>query len=1143
MHKRHLWIDVRGAGLYWPAAGNVDISATGKGTLAYWNKAPDYTFYRTEQRRWRIWINENNHVMNRGRGIHVVSNGEHYLSGSIANSITESERAQLEFNVFTWDFAAGVIQAYYNDAIPAHDPVTGVPAPSGSPSAIYLGPDYTDDWASAESWIGQCINQEFYIVGIWDEVISEAQISALYNQGQRTYIFQPADGNGNMTFRLKFHNGLTADIAGGEGDWAQDEGANADRFCLVDEGIRTLGTAIYPLGMPRHDHSNDDRKPLSAVCPVLYSSGLQRIATTDTNETNYAKLRLDGYSQKLGGAGYPNVPKPGTYRQLIHVPDNGVTPAGYEMGIGPIAYIHHPFAGSGVYDWGSGRSFTVVADGANSASSFRTDLDDFADDYWNGAVLTFLSGNCTGRQLFVSDWNNTTKFITVEADLPNIPEAGSIGVVNPYSRICGQDSNETYHEYCIEASLWARHDSSRHFVLLEWQQAPSSAPTLRYEKGRTVVMPGCPQRELGRGSNYGMWWWDDGYYDEPGGTNLEIWLEKVEIGGPQTYQILRRDGRNHGPALADNFMVMTRSSDGDPGDSVKVWYQRNLAWSKQRPTKITDYQAVTADLQASGTWRETTGMPIPIAYDAENQVVTAALQGTDSGGVSRLGYVQGHWDEETGRISWEDETPPTGKSNPVLDAATLRCERESDSLQSGVRIENVIEALDGTWSLIYTGSTDVADETGIYALHNAPDRWSFDHATQFAGELITKGGKGYDLHMPWGNGYVPWANAHIYGPVMKNPYAQATERRYLAFVSAKTIFHNGTVWNDTMRPVVGFAGTDIKSLAPLPYNREVSPLAAPQAHDIHGGILGQEDCIGLLIEYTGGATCGIGLFTSEDALHFQELWPTNATLDAFIPQGELPGEGTRLGPGPTFQLGEKRIYYYRWGDYRNFAWCRYNGETWYNLGDDETTGYLESSILEKPADGWGELYFNLELNEGDIQVEVLDPETEQPVAGYGLDDCDTLNSGLEQEVTWESAGLAELTADHLRLRIHVTRPQAEDDSPQLFAWEIRPKVVQYPAAAELMVEGETNPANVLDPTPTFSWTYSHSAGKPQEAYQLIVASSTALLDSGVGDLWDSGVVLSSATSVTYQGAGLQDQQTYFWKVRVRSSEGVWSEEW
>ncbi len=1153
MHKRYLWIDVRGAGLYWPAPGNVDISATGKGTLAYWTRTPN-TNWRTDQYLWRIWVNDSNYVSSRGRAIQVASGGTLYYAGSIDNSIPEEDRKEPELHVLTWDFVSGEIRAYYNDAVATHDPVTSVPAPGGSPSGIYLGGDYVADWPSAPWWIRYCANQEYYMLGIWDDVMSEAQISTLYQQGHQTHIFQPEEGSGNLTFRMKFDSGLDADIAEGEGNWTQDDGSSADRFCLQDTGIRTLGTAIHPLGIPRHDGSDDDRMPLHSACPIRITDQKNRDHTTDTNETNYSKLRLEGLDIKRGGADFPDVPKPGTYRQWIHVPDNDVTPAGYEMGIGPLAYVHHPFPGEGVYDWGSGRTFEVVSDAGNTNTTFKTDLIDTEDDYWNGALLTFITGNCAGRSLYVADYNDTTKFITLETALPAEPEAGSITVVNPFSRIMGQNTGESLSQYWMEASLWAQHgENDYHFVLLEWQQAETAGlSTLRYEKGRTAVMPGVPYVSVGRGANYGSYYWDDGYWDQPGGTNLEIWLEKIEIGGPQTYQILRRDGRNIGPALADNFMVLTRSHDGTPGDSVKVWCQQNLTFNKQRPTKISNYDAVTADLYEPGTWREDsisefTSLPTPVSYDAENEVIICALQATDGSEVTRLGYIQGTWDEETGRISWTDEQPPPGKSNPFLDTSTLRCERESDSRLVYSYVRRVIPSIDGTWSLIYRSNTDTADEAGMYALHGAADRWSFDHSSQFAGEIIAKGGKGIDILQPGGGGYSPWGNAHMYGPILHNPYAQATEKQYMAFMSAKTILHNGTSWNTDCRPIVAFAGADIKSLTPQPYNREISPLPAPDAHGLNGGILGQEDCIGLLIEGSGGGgfTQGVGLFTSEDGIHFQEMWPSDASLDAFIPQGELPGESTRLSPGPTFRLGDKRIYYYMvdWSGTCNFAWCRYNGETWYNIADGETSAYLETPILEKPKGGWGELHFNLELNNGDVQVEVWDPQTEQPLAGYGKQDCDSVGSGIEQLVTWQAASLSELTADYLRLRIHLTRPESADESPQLFAWEIKPKVVQYPSASELQVEGESSPANVVDPTPTFSWTYQHPQGSPQSAYQIIVASSQQQLDSGIGDLWDSGVVLSSQTTATYQGQALADYQTYFWKVRVRSAEGVWSEEW
>jgi len=193
MHKRYLWIDVRGAGLYWPAPGNVDISATGKGTLAYWTRTPNNYTWRDEQYLWRIWVNDSNYVSSRGRAIQVASGGTLYYAGSIDNSIPEEDRKEPEFHVLTWDFVSGEIRAYYNDAVTTHDPVTGVPAPGGSASAIYMGGDYVADWPSAPSWIRYCANQEYYVLGIWDDVMSEAQISALYQQGHQTHIFQPEE--------------------------------------------------------------------------------------------------------------------------------------------------------------------------------------------------------------------------------------------------------------------------------------------------------------------------------------------------------------------------------------------------------------------------------------------------------------------------------------------------------------------------------------------------------------------------------------------------------------------------------------------------------------------------------------------------------------------------------------------------------------------------------------------------------------------------------------------------------------------------------------------------------------------------------------------------------------------------------------
>src|SRR5205814_7336709 len=60
----------------------------------------------------------------------------------------------------------------------------------------------------------------------------------------------------------------------------------------------------------------------------------------------------------------------------------------------------------------------------------------------------------------------------------------------------------------------------------------------------------------------------------------------------------------------------------------------------------------------------------------------------------------------------------------------------------------------------------------------------------------------------------------------------------------------------------------------------------------------------------------------------------------------------------------------------------------------------------------------------------------------------------------------------------------------------------------------------------------------QGAYQLIVASTSALADAGTGDVWDSGRVASQqAVDVPYGGPAWSPLTRYFWRVRVWDSQG------
>lgn len=85
----------------------------------------------------------------------------------------------------------------------------------------------------------------------------------------------------------------------------------------------------------------------------------------------------------------------------------------------------------------------------------------------------------------------------------------------------------------------------------------------------------------------------------------------------------------------------------------------------------------------------------------------------------------------------------------------------------------------------------------------------------------------------------------------------------------------------------------------------------------------------------------------------------------------------------------------------------------------------------------------------------------------------------------------------------------------------------------LRCEQLRNPQGVDQPTPRLSWNlFSEQRGTRQTAYQVLVASSPALLENDKVDLWDSGRVESSeCILVEYQGKPLQSHQHCYWKVR------------
>jgi alpha-L-rhamnosidase len=92
---------------------------------------------------------------------------------------------------------------------------------------------------------------------------------------------------------------------------------------------------------------------------------------------------------------------------------------------------------------------------------------------------------------------------------------------------------------------------------------------------------------------------------------------------------------------------------------------------------------------------------------------------------------------------------------------------------------------------------------------------------------------------------------------------------------------------------------------------------------------------------------------------------------------------------------------------------------------------------------------------------------------------------------------------------------------------------------ELFVENLTcerheNPLAITNEAPRLSWQIaSKDINVVQKAYQIIVSTSDEKLENNVGDVWDSGKVMSNQSQlITYGGKSLKREIKYVWKVMV-----------
>lgn len=101
------------------------------------------------------------------------------------------------------------------------------------------------------------------------------------------------------------------------------------------------------------------------------------------------------------------------------------------------------------------------------------------------------------------------------------------------------------------------------------------------------------------------------------------------------------------------------------------------------------------------------------------------------------------------------------------------------------------------------------------------------------------------------------------------------------------------------------------------------------------------------------------------------------------------------------------------------------------------------------------------------------------------------------------------------------------------------------SVTNLRVDYLTNPSGIDDTHPQLSWELTSTAqNQRQQAYEVQVATTSALLNANTPDVWNSGKVTSSASiNIPYAGTALHSREMVYWRVQVWDASGnasAWS---
>ncbi|MBC7287298.1 MAG: hypothetical protein H5T86_04475, partial [Armatimonadetes bacterium] len=197
MKRAVLYVDARGADVYYSAPGNIAVGPEKTGTVVVWAFATSLTPGQKQANRILRVVadpaNEQRSALHNehfyGWAVYSGAGGRTFVAPpDYAGPTTATGRCGWQMLACSWDFAAGQMRVFVNDSYDSGWVECG--APSADAMRIYVGP---------QAGGGRAEPVYVQYIAAWSGKLTAVQVQKLYREGPR-YIPSAEDGAGALTF-------------------------------------------------------------------------------------------------------------------------------------------------------------------------------------------------------------------------------------------------------------------------------------------------------------------------------------------------------------------------------------------------------------------------------------------------------------------------------------------------------------------------------------------------------------------------------------------------------------------------------------------------------------------------------------------------------------------------------------------------------------------------------------------------------------------------------------------------------------------------------------------------------------------------------------------------------------------------------